>query len=322
MRHQIAIGVEDVVALQGCARLARVVTLSSPAACMYLRDEQDRSRGFGRGGDIVLTIADVALPLSIAWFCRAAFVLSLTLGATIIASDMQSGAFTFYFVRSIRPRDYVLGKLAGYGLLVATIVLDRAARARGLRLGLSRDDRRAGRAPALILPKVLAIGALATLAYTAVPLAILGARRRTAATRSRCGPRTTVIGGMIASASAIGVAQLRSPRSTCRRALQAVTLELFDLQRSCAAAARSTVVATPRVIAHRSSRVALAIAIVWFQVVARSAAPASEARRERRRRRSRAASGTATCSASPTSAGSSAAASSACSAPTAPASRR
>ena len=80
-------------------------------------------RSFGtNANDIALTFADGVLPLSIPFFCRMAFVLSLTLGATIIANDTRSGAFTFYYVRSVRPRDYVLGKVAGYGVLVATLV--------------------------------------------------------------------------------------------------------------------------------------------------------------------------------------------------------
>ena len=40
----------------------------------------------------------------------------------MIAGDMQSGAFTFYFARSTRPIDYVLGKLGGLGVLVAGLV--------------------------------------------------------------------------------------------------------------------------------------------------------------------------------------------------------
>src|SRR5690606_4015333 len=70
-------------------------------------------------GMAAVTLADAALPKSIEWYSRAAFLVSLTIGARVVAGDLQSGAFTFYFARSVRPRDYVLGKLAGMAALMA-----------------------------------------------------------------------------------------------------------------------------------------------------------------------------------------------------------
>jgi hypothetical protein len=137
--------------------------------------------GMGRVGEVALSVRDVALPQSIAWYCRAAFITSLTLGATIIAGDVQSGAFTFYFARSVRPRDYVLGKLGGLGVITACITMIGPVLLAGLRLGLC--DSMSDVIDHLVLfPKALLVGGLATCAYAAVPLGFsaLADSRRTA----------------------------------------------------------------------------------------------------------------------------------------------
>jgi hypothetical protein len=117
----------------------------------------------------VLSFGDAMLPRSIEWFCRCGFYASLVIGATVIAGDMQSGAFTFYFARSVRPADYVLGKLVGYVIIVGSVVGLGPVVLALLRLGLSDsvDDLLAH---ASIVPRALAVGAVATVAYSAVPL--------------------------------------------------------------------------------------------------------------------------------------------------------
>jgi hypothetical protein len=124
---------------------------------------------FQKVSGVAVLVSEAAVPMSIVWFCRAAFYLSLTLGVGIVAGDLQSGAFTFYFARSTRPRDYVIGKLAGYGILVASLAMIGPLLLTGLRLGVSNstDD--------LIdhlwmLPAALGIGGVITVAYTVVPL--------------------------------------------------------------------------------------------------------------------------------------------------------
>lgn len=128
-------------------------------------------------------MSDVAVPMSIEWFARAAFYLSLTLGASLIASDMQSGAFTFYFARSTRPRDYALGKLAGYGTLVVTLTLLPLLALAGLRIGVC-DTSSEVTAHLYLLPAALVVGLVTTVAYTVVPLgfsALLPDRRNSLA---------------------------------------------------------------------------------------------------------------------------------------------
>ena len=132
-----------------------------------------------RGG--VIAQVDAALPQSMEFYCRIAFYASLTIGATAIAGDLQTGAFTFYFARSVRPRDYVIGKLVGFGLLVAGILVVGPLVLALIRLGVCETFDEAV-ARLVIVPKILAAGGLAALAFATVPLAFssLVASRRTA----------------------------------------------------------------------------------------------------------------------------------------------
>ncbi len=219
-----------------------------------------------RGASIVmgaqqlpLKMADAVVPMSIRWYGMAAFILSLTLGATIVSTDTQSGAFTFYYVRSIRPVDYVLGKLAGYGTLVATIVFVPPLLLAGLRLGLcdNLDDLVAH---LHLLPKTLAVGALATLAYTAVPLALssLVANRRYALALWAA---YYLIAGNIAFGLSFvlgrNLAALDIPT-----ALQAFTFELFDIRIPGLTANLSLEAALIGLLVQSGA----AIAILWYQV--------------------------------------------------------
>lgn len=115
------------------------------------------------------TFADAALPAAIEWYCRVGFLFSLTIGARVVAGDIQSGAFTFYFARSVRPRDYVLGKLAGLCLLTAIAVGAGPLMLSILRLGLSGDSAQLI-ATLPLVGKAALVGGLATLTYAAVPL--------------------------------------------------------------------------------------------------------------------------------------------------------
>lgn len=218
------------------------------------------SLGNGQGGQLVLTFADGIVPLSIPFFCRMAFVLSLTLGAAIIANDTQSGAFTFYYVRSVRPRDYVLGKLAGYGFLVATIVLVGPLLLACFRCGMSTGTD--GLVDNLIIvPKVLVISVLAVLAYTSVPLAIsaLVPNRRYAL--AMWAAYYLIVGNI---ALAIGTVS-KSPLASIdiQTALASVTNSLFDLK-----ILRGHPLffnATSGVISLLVQS-ALAVGIIWYQV--------------------------------------------------------
>ena len=123
-------------------------------------------KGFGAN---TAPFIDTILPLSLIWYCKIGFLASLFLTVPTVAGDIQSGALTFYFARSLRPRDYVIGKLAGLGALISLIMLVGPVLLAGARLGLSDNlDQLIALLPTL--PKALAIGALGTLIYTAVPL--------------------------------------------------------------------------------------------------------------------------------------------------------
>src|SRR5262249_30004849 len=149
------------------------------AGFLYFRTLKEIRRFGAAGGGEILKMIDVVVPASFEWYCRAAFILTLTLGATIVATDTQSGAFTFYYARSIRPIDYVLGKLAGLSLLIGSLVVAPPLLLVAMRIGFSADTTEATSQLAMI-PKMLALGGLATLVYTTVPLAMssLVANRR------------------------------------------------------------------------------------------------------------------------------------------------
>lgn len=147
--------------------------LSVIFTCVYgglMLFASERKSSLGRAQGLVMQLIDTALPEAIIWFCRAGFVVSLTVVASVVAADVQSGAFTFYFARSVRPVHYVIGKLAGIAALLALVIAAGPLLLAGLRLGVSDNtDQLLAIWP--LLPKTLAIGAIAVLVYTAVPLA-------------------------------------------------------------------------------------------------------------------------------------------------------
>jgi ABC-type transport system involved in multi-copper enzyme maturation permease subunit len=167
MRHQVA------TAWRGWWRykawlICGVMATAVSGSVLYILSGNMFRALSGIGGQQI-KFADGILPLSMTWYCPIGFIVSLTVGATLVAGDVQSGAFTFYFARSVRPRDYVIGKLAGLGLLVALIMLCGPLMLAGLRLGLSDNlDQLIALLP--ILYKALAVGVLGTLVYAAVPL--------------------------------------------------------------------------------------------------------------------------------------------------------
>ena len=212
----------------------------------------------GIGGQ-QLKLADAMLPLSLTWYCPIGFIVSLTVGATLVAGDVQSGAFTFYFARSVRPRDYVIGKLAGLGVLVALIMLCGPLVLAGLRLGLSDDlDQLIALLPTLY--KALAVGALGTLVYAAVPLgfsALITNRRYALALWT---VYYTVIGWM-----AQGVAQVTWPDVAALdlgAALKMVMLNLFEARVRGRGVSFSTTVALISILGHA----AIAIGLVFWRV--------------------------------------------------------
>ena len=177
MRHQIAMAWKTWWRFKSWLGMAVLISFIA-GAFMYSTEVFGH---FGRVGTVALMIRDIALPESFGWYAKAAFLASLTLGATVIAGDLQSGAFTFYFARSVRPRDYVIGKLAGLGVMMAILTMAGPFLLACMRLGLCESWSDA-LAHIAILPKALAVGALAAIVYAAVPLAFsaIADSRRTA----------------------------------------------------------------------------------------------------------------------------------------------
>lgn len=260
MRHQIAMGWKRWWRFK-MPMFGAVVTMFIAGGYMYIFSGR-LLRGFGAAqANVMMTIADAALPLSLRFFWMSGFMLTLTLGATIVASDSQSGAFTFYYVRSIKPIDYVLGKLAGFGLLVASIVLVPPLLLALFRIGMC-EDLDDVIAHLHLVPKALAVGLLATLVYTAMPLALsslVGNRRYALALWAAY----YVIVGNIAFALSWSVSPIFAVIDI-PTAMQTITFELFDihplLRRGFGRLSFDTAIIGLLV------QVGLAIAILWYQV--------------------------------------------------------
>ncbi|HEY1550369.1 MAG TPA: hypothetical protein VGG28_21225 [Kofleriaceae bacterium] len=138
---------------------------------MYFFTDAAMFRGFRWVSGLTMTIADGAVPASLQWFRRAAFVLSTATAATAIAADRESGAFALYVARSTRPIDYMIGKLAAMLALVGSLAILGPAFLALLRLGLYEDADHLVMHLGLV-GNVVLIGVLTTLVYAIVPLAI------------------------------------------------------------------------------------------------------------------------------------------------------
>jgi hypothetical protein len=260
MRHQIATAWKTWWRYKAAVAIAVIVTFVF-GGLMYFATNRI-FHGLGRAGDVALTFADAALPMSIQWYCRAAAYLSLTIGAGVIAADLQSGAFTFYFARSLRPRDYVAGKLAGLIVLVGALTLVGPVLLAGLRLGLS-DNTDELIAHLDLIPKALAVGALATIAYAAVPLgfsALIPNRRYAVAGWAAY---YLVFGTMVATIGTFTggtMAVLDLPS-----AVQTVSYALFDVQPVFGRHGGAVASASAGLVSI-GIHAAVAIAIAWWRV--------------------------------------------------------
>jgi len=163
-------------------------------------------------------------------------------------------------VRSIRPMDYVLGKLAGLGILIATLVVLPPLVLVGMRLGFSADMAEVKQLLPM-LPKMLALGGLATLVYTAVPLAMssLVANRRYALA---LWVAYYLIVGFIAGQMSMFVAP-NAGLLDIQTCLQAITYELFDMK---IMRIRTGGLSANTALIGLLVQSAVAIAILWFQV--------------------------------------------------------
>jgi ABC-2 type transport system permease protein len=255
-RHQISIAWKTWWRFKAALGLS-VITLCITGGMMIFASDKKSSLGWAQG--VAMQLIDTALPESIIWFCRSGFLVSLTIGATVVASDVQSGAFTFYFARSVRPRDYVIGKLVGMCALVWLLVGAGPLVIAGLRIGVSdTGDQALALLP--ILPKTLAIGLVATLAYAAVPLgfsALFQNRRQALAVWAAY---YLIFGGMVyvlGHFASPSIAALDLPR-----AVQAVAYDLFDIRYR----GRDPAIPLDAALGSLGAHVALTIALVAYQV--------------------------------------------------------
>ncbi len=185
MRHQIAHGWKTWWRYKMWVGFAVIATIIVGAIMVALRSDMTAVGMAREAGDMpealealragaeaqMIRVVDTFVFGSIAWFCKIAFLTTLTVGAGIVASDLRTGAFTFYFARPVRPFDYVLGKLAGLFVLQAFIVLVPLVVITLVRLGLSeKTDELVANLE--YVPKALLIGAVGALAYASASLGV------------------------------------------------------------------------------------------------------------------------------------------------------
>lgn len=257
MRHQIATAWTGWWRFKAWLIAAVLVTAVSSVLLYTLGDRLFRNIG-GMGGALTRFV-DGILPNSTVWYCKAGFIVSLAISATVVAGDLQSGAFTFYFARSMRPRDYVLGKLAGLGVILALIMAAGPLVLAAVRVGLSDDlDQAIAMLPTLY--KALAVGALGTLLYTAIPLgfsALIANRRHAMAVWAAY---YLLVGWL-----ALGLSLLTTPALAAldlASALHAVSLHLFGLQ----AVGRGSDPPTSAALISLLGHAAIAIGLVVWRV--------------------------------------------------------
>jgi hypothetical protein len=255
MRHQIA------TAWAGWWRfkvwlIAAVLVTTVSSVLLYTLGDRLFGRIGGFGG-VLTRFVDGILPDSTIWYCKAGFIVSLAISATVVAGDLQSGAFTFYFARSMRPRDYVLGKLAGLGAILALIMAAGPLVLATVRVGLSNSlDQAIEMLPAVY--KALAVGALGTLIYSAIPIgfsALIANRRHAMAVWAAyyllVGWLALLLG--LFTTPALAALDLAT-------ALHAVSLHLFGLHAMGRASDPPTSAALISILGHAAIAIGL---VVW-----------------------------------------------------------
>jgi len=257
-RNQIASAWKTWWRFKSALGIAVIVTFVAGGVMFMLQDRT--ASGIALPSGVVATLIDAALPRSLTWYTRAGFLFSLTVGSSVIARDMQSGAFTFYFARSVRPRDYVLGKLAGMLALTAALMLAGPLILAIARLALSDStDQLIQLLP--IVPKALALGLLGTLAFAAVPLGFSALIRNPRHATALWAAYYLIVGGMaflLARLMKNGIGALDITMS-----LEAVTYDLFDIVQI---RGRSKRIETPLALTSLLVHAAAAIALVAYRV--------------------------------------------------------
>lgn len=261
MRNQLSVGWKRWWRYKLSMFLAIVITFIA-GAVMYFIGGRNMKMLIGDGTQ--LKLVDGVLPAVVQFYCSfPLFILSLTLGSMIIASDTQTGAFTFYYVRPVRARDYVLGKLAGYGVLVGSLIIIPLFLLAAFRLAIGLDDVDQLVERLAILPKALAVGTLATLVYTTIPLAISSLMAKRSHAIALWAAYYYVFGN-IAVGIALGASVPPLAAIDLQTGLRAVTYDLFGVSqaRTDFQLGLSGSIAALILIAQ----VIIAIGVIWYQV--------------------------------------------------------
>lgn len=124
---------------------------------------------FVRTSGAPVTMGEAFLPYSFQFLRWISFALTLSVVASIVANDLRTGAFEFYFSRPVRPIDYVMGKLGGAIVVVAPVLLLMPLLLTIFRVALIGPDQIVS--SLILIPKMILVGTIATIAYAAVPLA-------------------------------------------------------------------------------------------------------------------------------------------------------
>ena len=179
VRYQVIVGNAIKSAWRGWWRMklwigTAAITLFVLGTMMVL---MERMSGF-RSAGLPVPMSDALVPWSFEFLSRSGFFLTLTVGSSIIASDLRTGALVFYFSRPLRPIDYAVGKLLGAMAIMGLIFVVGPVLLALFRVGLS--SRGAVLDSLIIVPKAMLVGAVATVTYAALPLAFsaISARKR------------------------------------------------------------------------------------------------------------------------------------------------
>jgi ABC-type transport system involved in multi-copper enzyme maturation permease subunit len=261
MRHQIATGWKTWWRYKAALGLAVGTTAVWGGLMFFLTNIP--FRGLGGLGEAALSFSDATVPMSMEYFCRVGFFASMVIGATVIAGDVESGTFAFYFARSVRPRDYVLGKLAGFGVIVASLVVVGPVLLAALRIGMY-DTQEDVLEHLVLVPKAFLIGAIAAVTYTAVPLGFsaLAATRRNAL--MLWAAYYLVLGTVEQSIAFLSKGSIAAAFDL-PSAIQIVAYELFDIHPIWGRRAHWGV-PTGVAVASLFIHVTIAITITWYAV--------------------------------------------------------
>jgi hypothetical protein len=167
MRHQIATAWSTWWRYKAWLVLAAITTVALGAIAFVWQTSAAPAlakSGMGAG----LPVSDLILASVPGYFRQIGVLLTLTIGAGVIAGDAGSGAFTFYFSRPVRPIDYLAGKLAGMIVLLATLMAAPLVLLAVFRAGLATGGDDVGRYLGLV-PRALGLGLLGSVVYAAVP---------------------------------------------------------------------------------------------------------------------------------------------------------